>query len=147
MLARLEEQGFVRQPHTSAGRVPTDSGYRLYVDSLLDSRRRPRSGREVDVLLPRAGTVDSLMAHVSQELSRVSHQIGFAFSTATPSTCLRHLDFAKLDDRRVLVIVVTTGGHVTHRVIETDEPYDGASLPHRGGCVTRCSMTSARRTD
>src|SRR5207253_2490843 len=82
ILARLEEQGLVRQPHTSAGRVPTDSGYRLYVDWLLGARRRTKRRPEVEARLRRAGTVGELMENVSHELSRASHTIGFALAPA-----------------------------------------------------------------
>ena len=128
VLARLEEQGLVRQPHTSAGRVPTDSGYRLYVDWLLGSRKRPRSPREVDVRLRHIGTVGDLLENASQELSRASHHIGFALTPTGPSVRIRHINFAGLDGNRVLVIVVASGGHVSHRVVETDEPYDVTAL-------------------
>jgi heat-inducible transcriptional repressor len=128
ILARLEEQGLVRQPHTSAGRVPTDSGYRLYVDWLLGSRKRPRAPRDVEVRLRRVGTVGDLLENASQELSRASHHIGFALTPTGPSVRIRHINFAGLDGNRVLVIVVATGGHVSHRVVETDEPYDVIAL-------------------
>ncbi|HZB25223.1 MAG TPA: HrcA family transcriptional regulator, partial [Vicinamibacterales bacterium] len=66
VLARLEEQGFVRQPHTSAGRVPTDLGYRAYVDQLLSERRAARTAPHLEARLRRAGTVEDLLSHVSQ---------------------------------------------------------------------------------
>src|SRR5262249_48240603 len=72
LLAHLEEQGFVRQPHTSAGRVPTDSAYRLYVDGLLGARKRARPAAEIEARLRRAGTVSDLLEHASHELSRAS---------------------------------------------------------------------------
>lgn len=122
VLARLEEQGLVRQPHTSAGRVPTTSGYRLYVDWLLDSRRPSRLVPEIEARLRRAGTVGELFESASHELSEASHQVGFALAPPDPSDRLRHIDFAPLEGCRVLVIVVATGGQVTHKVIETDEP-------------------------
>src|SRR5579871_3260833 len=65
ILARLEEQGFLRQPHTSAGRVPTDSGYRRYVDLLLESRRRAKPSAEIEARLRRSGTVEDLLEHAS----------------------------------------------------------------------------------
>src|SRR4029453_1821683 len=68
VLARLEEQGFVRQPHTSAGRVPTDLGYRAYVDQLLAERRETRSAPHLEARLRRAGTVEDLLSHGSQEV-------------------------------------------------------------------------------
>src|SRR6186713_3694748 len=85
ILARLEELGLVRQPHTSAGRVPTDSGYRMYVDGLLGSRKRPRSLPDLEARLRRAGTVGDVMEGASQELSRASHHVGFALAPAGPT--------------------------------------------------------------
>jgi len=137
ILARLEEHGLVHQPHTSAGRVPTDSGYRFYVDSLLESRRRPRSTSEIEARLRRHGTVDDLLENASQELSRASHHIGFALAPAAPAAKLRHVDFAPLEGRRVLVIVVASGGVVTHRVIETDERAEPELLAAAANYINR----------
>ena len=128
VLARLEERGLVRQPHTSAGRIPTDSGYRLYVDSLLGSRRKPKPLADIEARLRRSGTVGDLLENASQELSRASHQIGFALAPASPSARLQHIDFVVLERTRVLVIVVAAGGHVTHKVIETDEACSSTML-------------------
>jgi heat-inducible transcriptional repressor len=128
ILAHLEQQGFVRQPHTSSGRVPTDSGYRLYVDLLLRTRRKARTLPEIEARLRRAGTVTDLLENASQEMSRASHQIGFALAQANPAARLRHIDFVSLDNTRVLVIVVAAGGQITHKVIETETRYDGAML-------------------
>src|SRR5687767_13367136 len=93
VLARLEEQGLVRQPHTSSGRVPTDLGYRAYVDQLLADRRGARSAPHVEARLRRAGSVEDLLSHVSQEVSRASHQLGFAIGPPADTTTLDHLDF------------------------------------------------------
>jgi heat-inducible transcriptional repressor len=128
VLARLEELGLVRQPHTSAGRVPTDSGYRLYVDLLLGTRTRARSLPSLAAKLRRAGTVADLMQGASAELSRVSHHIGFALAPANPTVRLRHVDFVRLEGQRVLVILVATGGQITHKVIETDGACDETLL-------------------
>src|SRR5579863_3560816 len=116
ILARLEEQGLVRQPHTSAGRVPTNSGYRLYVDSLLGSRKRVRPSADVEARLRRAGTVEDLLDHASHELSRASHHIGFAIAPPETTVRLRHIDFVKLDSARVLVVIVTTGDRKSTRL-------------------------------
>ena len=127
VLARLEEQGFVRQPHTSAGRVPTYLGYRAYVDKLLDDRRAARSSPDVEARLRRAGTVDDLLSHASQEVSRASHQLGFAIAPGAESTTLDHLDFVPLDAGKVLVVIVA-GGHISHKVVEPTEQYSAAEL-------------------
>jgi heat-inducible transcriptional repressor len=137
VLAGLEELGLVRQPHTSAGRIPTDSGYRLYVDSLLGSRRKSRPSAEIEARLRRSATVDSLLENVSQELSRASHQIGFALAPASLTVRIHHLDFAVLDRSRVLVILVATGGQIIHKVIDTGEPYTPAMLSQAANYINR----------
>ena len=126
IMARLEDQGFVKQPHTSAGRVPTDQGYRMYVDQLLAERKSSRPTAQVEARLRRAGTVDDLLSHVSQEVARASHQVGFAI--APDMTMLERLDFVQLDGGKLLVVLVATGGHVTHKVIEPSEEYAPGDL-------------------
>ncbi len=128
VLARLEEQGYVRQPHTSAGRVPTDLGYRNYVDGVLADRRSSRPAPNVEARLRRAGTVDDLLSHVSQEVSRASHQVGFAIAPSADTTTLEHLNFVPLDGGKILVVVVAAGGHVSHKVIEPSEQYNHTEL-------------------
>ena len=125
--ASLEDQGYIRQPHTSAGRVPTDAGYRAYVDLLLGGRARSRQWPDVEALR-QPGTVGDLLEQASQELSRASHQIGFAIGPASPSMRLQHIDFVDLDGGRVLVIVVAAGGQITHKVVEPDERCDSKFL-------------------
>src|SRR5476649_570454 len=77
ILARLEDEGFVQQPHTSAGRVPTDRGYRFYVDLLLESKRSMRTTSAVEARLRRDGAplVDSLLSRASHVVSQASRHI------------------------------------------------------------------------
>lgn len=123
VLARLEEQGYVRQPHTSAGRVPTDLGYRAYVDQLLAERRVPRAGARMEAKLRQAATVDDLLNHVSHEVSRASHHLAFAIAPGADTARLEHLDFVLLDRGKVLVVLVSEGGKVLHKVIQPSKPY------------------------
>jgi heat-inducible transcriptional repressor len=127
VMARLEEQGYVRQPHTSAGRVPTDKGYRSYVDQLMAERRTARLAPDVEQRLRRAGTVDDVLSHASQEISRASHQVGFAIAPATDAT-FEHLDFVLLAAGKILVVLVSAGGQISHKVIEPSEPYGREEL-------------------
>ncbi len=120
ILAQLEEMGYVHQPHTSAGRVPTDLGYRYIVDLLLADRRPVRAAREVEARLRRAGTVEDVLEGASRELSRLSHHLGFAWAM-TESASFQHIDFVPLDGHRVLVVVIATGGRISHKAIEVDE--------------------------
>src|SRR4051812_22925431 len=78
VMARLEELGFVRQPHTSAGRVPTDLGYRCYVDQLLTERRSSRPAPHVEARLRRAGAVGGLVTHPPPGVGRASQQLRFS---------------------------------------------------------------------
>lgn len=128
VLARLEELGYVRQPHTSAGRVPTDLGYRAYVDQLMAERRASRPGPQVEARLRRAGTVDDLLSHVSQEVSRASHHVGFAIAPAADTTRLEHLEFVPLDAGKILVVLISDGGQISHKVIEPAERYGSVEL-------------------
>jgi heat-inducible transcriptional repressor len=137
ILAALEEQGLVRQPHTSAGRVPTDAGYRLYVDALLESRRKARPSADIEARLRRVATINDVLAHASHEVSQASQQVGFALTPANPSIRLQHVDFAVLEGTRVLVIVVGAGGFVIHKVIETVEPYGSTALTEAANYINR----------
>src|SRR5918994_7433149 len=128
ILSRLEEHGFVRQPHTSAGRVPTDLGYRCYVDQLLAERRSSRPAPQVEARLRRAGTVDDMLSHASQEVSRASHQVGFAIAPAADTARLERLEFVPLDGGKVLVVLVAAGGQILHKVIEPTERYAAHDL-------------------
>ncbi|PYR61822.1 MAG: heat-inducible transcription repressor HrcA [Acidobacteria bacterium] len=128
IMARLEDQGLVKQPHTSAGRVPTDLGYRLYVDVLLSDRRVARLAPQVEERLRKAGTVEDVLSHASHEISRASHQLGFAIGAAAEDTTFEHVDFVPLEAGKVLVVLVSTGGHLSHKAIEPAEPYTSAEL-------------------
>jgi heat-inducible transcriptional repressor len=128
ILARLEELGLVKQPHTSAGRVPTDQGYRAFVDLLMENRRRMKPSADVEARLRRAGSLDAMLDNASQELSRASHHIGFAVAMAASDAVLQHIDFVPLDSRKVLVVVVSAGGQVTHKMVEHGETVDPVVL-------------------
>src|SRR5687768_12256148 len=85
ILAQLEHEGFVQQPHTSAGRVPTDRGYRFYVDLLLESKRSQRTATAVEARLRRdsaAPLVDSVLSQASHVVSQASRHVAFALRPA-----------------------------------------------------------------
>jgi heat-inducible transcriptional repressor len=131
ILARLEEEGFVQQPHTSAGRIPTDRGYRFYVDLLLDSKRANRSTTAVEARLRREspnGLLDSLLPQVSHMLSQASRGVGFAVRPAHEAAVFDRVEFVPLSALRVLVVIVASGGHVIQKVIELAEPLGADDL-------------------
>jgi heat-inducible transcriptional repressor len=125
ILSRLEEEGFVQQPHTSAGRIPTDRGYRFYVDLLLESRRPFRAATAVEARLRRESPdrlLDSLLPQVSHMLSQASRSVGFAIRPAHEAAVFDRVEFVPLAATRVLVVIVASGGHVIQKVIDIGEP-------------------------
>ena len=130
ILARLEEEGFVQQPHTSAGRIPTDRGYRFYVDLLLDTKRPSRMAHAVEVRLRKdhGGLLDSLLPQVSHMVSQASGHIGFAVRPAHEAAVFDRVEFIPLGGARVLIVIVARGGHVIQKVIDVSEPLGADEL-------------------
>ncbi|HVQ13730.1 MAG TPA: heat-inducible transcriptional repressor HrcA [Vicinamibacterales bacterium] len=124
VLAQLEEHGYVHQPHTSAGRVPTDLGYRVFVDMLLESRTPSVAHVDVEQQLRRQQVqtplMDDLLAAVSHLVSRAANHVGFAFS-ADDAAVLQRIDFIPLDGSQVLVVVVARSNQVTQKVVDAGE--------------------------
>lgn len=124
ILVQLEHEGFVQQPHTSAGRIPTDRGYRFYVDLLLESKRSARTASAVEARLRRDGAgslVDSVLLQVSHVVSQASGQVGFAIRPAHQTAMFDRVEFIPLSSTRVLVVIVASGGHVIQKVIDVGE--------------------------
>src|SRR5215218_7219299 len=124
VLAQLEEAGYVHQPHTSSGRVPTDRAYRAFVDLLLESRKPFRTPAHVESQLRqqagRSPLIDDLLASVSHVVSRAARHVSFALADSD-SAVLQRIDFVALGGSRVLVVVVSRGNQVTQKVIDTGE--------------------------
>jgi heat-inducible transcriptional repressor len=130
-LAELEDLGYLQQPHTSAGRIPTDRGYRFYVDQLLAAPRSVRSGAAVEAQLRRdAGTpalAEDVLAAVSQVLSRASRLVAFALPMSADGI-LKEIEFIPLSSTKVLVVVVADGGQVSRKAIDVGEEIDAQDL-------------------
>ena len=131
ILARLEDEGYVQQPHTSAGRIPTDRGYRFYVDQLLESRRRSRTSSAVEARLRRdspGALLDSLLSQASHVVSQASRLVGFALRPAQESAVFDRVEFIPWSSTRVLVVIVARGGQVLQKVIDVSEPLSADDL-------------------
>jgi heat-inducible transcriptional repressor len=130
VLAQLEDQGFVHQPHTSAGRIPTDLGYRFYVDTLLQVRRASRSNPTVEAQLRQGAPalLDDVLAHVSHVLSTSARLVGFALGPENHAAAFHRIDFVPLANTAILVVMVARGGQVTHKVIDIKERLDADVL-------------------
>jgi len=128
VMADLEEMGLIASPHTSAGRVPTPRGYRFFVDSLMVVK--PLEQGEIH-RLEGEFSVDRPQQLVNAAASLLSQLTQFAGVVATPKrreAVFRHLEFLRLSDRRVLLIIVTPDGDVQNRILHTDRSYSPTAL-------------------
>lgn len=123
VMGELEDLGLLEQPHTSAGRVPTDQGYRFYVDNLLgvlsiSNDDLYRIGDEFGLSDSEfSATPDRLMERTSQLLSALSNNVGIVVSPSLASDRLQHIEFVNLSDHRVLVVLVSAPNIVHNRII------------------------------
>lgn len=129
VIADLEEMGFVRSPHTSAGRVPTVQGYRLFVDTLLQVK--PLMGEEVRLLrrqLDPSWDREHLMENASSILSEITHLAGVVTIPRHDSLMLRQVEFLPLSSAQVLVILVINEHDVQNRIIHTSRHFTAGEL-------------------
>jgi heat-inducible transcriptional repressor len=120
VMADLEELGLLLQPHTSAGRVPTEFGYHVYIDSLMPSRALPAElRRQIDDSLKPDGSGEELTSVASHLLSELSQQIGIVVVPALGEIVLRSISFVPLSGSRALCVLVSASGFVDSKVIET----------------------------
>ncbi len=129
VMADLEEAGYIQSPHTSAGRIPTDRGYRFFVDSLL--KVRDEQGLDADSLrirLDGGSDTDSLVDSASNLLSGLTHLAGVVTLPKRDFGAIRHIEFLPLSEKRILAILVLNDHEVQNRVIETDRHYTAAEL-------------------
>jgi heat-inducible transcriptional repressor len=138
IMADLEELGYLAQPHTSAGRVPTDQGYRFYVDSLMD--RPALSQAEVERIEhqvgPEAGEVDELLRDAGKLLSALSPYVALVLAPRVDESHFRRVEFLSLARDRVLVILMSDTGLVHHKVVVMDEPMGQEDLDRIGRYLT-----------
>lgn len=120
ILQELENEGFLAQPHTSAGREPTDKGYRFFVDYLSDVQRLAAGEKEriEEQYRRRIGELDTLLAETSRLLSRVSHSAGVVLSPQARKQTLKRLELIPLGGKNVLGVMVTDSGLVRHWPIQ-----------------------------
>ncbi|HVN98622.1 MAG TPA: heat-inducible transcriptional repressor HrcA [Steroidobacteraceae bacterium] len=132
VMADLEELGFVTSPHTSAGRVPTDRGYRFFVDSLLRAELPQADSVELDDLREQLKAAPEgpkeLVASASQLLSRITHLAGLVTMPLAPAATLTQIEFVNLTENRVLVILVFNDREVQNRIVQLDRRYGPEEL-------------------
>ena len=130
-LAELETLGLLTHPHTSAGRVPTERGYRFYVDTLLE-RLEPRPGPfELDLSLVRS-EVEAALQATTEMLAQVTSLLALVSAPPLETTTVRHAEVLLLQPQAVMVVVITSTGGVSKRIATFDEPVD-PGLPKWAG--------------
>jgi heat-inducible transcriptional repressor len=133
VMAELEERGLLSQPHVSAGRLPTPKAWRLYVDSMIGKPKvDPGQTRAIDAALGGREEITDLLEEASRQLSHFSHQVGVVLAPEVRRIIVEHIEFVRLDPRRIVAILVGRSGVVHNRMLELDEPVDQAELDRMG---------------
>jgi heat-inducible transcriptional repressor len=134
-MADLEDMGYLAQPHTSAGRVPTDQAYRFYVESFPPpSAQASRAGEPAPA---RRGAIDSLMEQTSSHLSSATRMTGLLLAPPLKRTTLTRVELMPLGDDRALAVLVTESGWITAHAITLDPPLSGDEVRKIGRELTR----------
>jgi heat-inducible transcriptional repressor len=128
IMSDLEELGFISSPHTSAGRIPTPRGYRIFVDTLLTIK--PLEQIEMSQIEGNLhpDNPQRLISTASLLLSQLSHFAGVVASPRRKNAAFRHIEFLALSEKRILLIIVTPDGNVQNRILFTEKTYSPAQL-------------------
>ncbi|MBI3449391.1 MAG: heat-inducible transcription repressor HrcA [Acidobacteria bacterium] len=137
-MADLEQLGLLEQPHTSAGRIPTELGYRVYVNNLMRGHPIARADEQfIHASLGQPVTdAAALFGQVSRVLSQLTNQIGVVITPNVSRVRLRHLEFVQLASRRVVAILVAETGIIHNKVFETEDEYAQDQLDRAGRFLT-----------
>lgn len=128
VMSDLEEMGFIASPHTSAGRVPTPRGYRLFVDSLLTVRPLAEADLSEITGAIQPDQPQRLISQASQLISQLTHFAGVVISPRRQQPRIRQIEFLNLSEKRILLIIVTESGDVQNRILFTQRVYSPSEL-------------------
>lgn len=148
VMSDLEEMGLVISPHTSAGRIPTPKGYRLFVDTLLvvKTLNRVELNHLESQLHP--DNPSRLINAASQLLSELTHFAGVVITPKRKGAVFRYVEFMALSEKRILLIIVTPDGDVQNRILFTDSPYSQSDLIEAGNFINQhyagCTLDEIR---
>ncbi|MFI6294369.1 heat-inducible transcriptional repressor HrcA [Nonomuraea sp. NPDC050790] len=138
-MAALEEEGYITQPHTSAGRVPTDKGYRLFVDRL--SQIKPMSGAErraIETFLAGAVDLDDVVTRTVRLLAQLTRQVAVVQYPTLTRSSVRHVELVPLSERRIMLVLITNTGRVEQRVVELPEVIEDHRIAHLRAVLNAC---------
>ncbi len=128
VMADLEEMGFIVSPHTSAGRIPTSRGYRMFVDTLMTVKPLERIAREQLEGQLHPDHPQRVISQASQLLSELTHFAGLVVASRRKDPAFRHIEFLRLSEKRVLLIIVTPDGDVQNRILFTEHAFSQSEL-------------------
>jgi heat-inducible transcriptional repressor len=130
-MAVLEEQGYIAQPHTSAGRIPTDKGYRLFVDRLSGVKPlSPAERRAIETFLVGAYDLDDVVGRTVRLLAQLTRQVAVVQYPSLRTSSVRHIELVATAPGRVLLVLITDTGRVEQRGVELPESYDDDTIAH-----------------
>ncbi len=138
-MAVLEEQGFIAQPHTSAGRIPTDKGYRLFVDRL--SSIKPMSGAErraIETFLAGAYSLDDVVARTVRLLAQLTRQVAVVQYPSLSRSAVRHIELVSLAPRRLMLVLITDTGRVEQAMVDLPDLAAPESIAHLRAVLNAC---------
>src|SRR6187551_1702636 len=128
-MALLEDEELITAPHTSSGRVPTDKGYRVFVDQLADLRPlSPAQRNAIETFLGQSADLDDVLARTVRLLSQLTHQVALVQYPSLATSRVRHVELVPLTPHRLMSVFITDSGRVEQRVIEVSEPIDEVFL-------------------
>jgi heat-inducible transcriptional repressor len=150
VMADLEDLGYLQQPHTSAGRIPTDRGYRFFIDHLMRSRALSTREREViDDQVGHASEIEQVLHLASSLLSKLSDQVGIVFMPTLLQFAIRSMDFILVGENKIMCVIVGTNGVVVNKVIQTRFPFTRDELEKISRYITAefsgCTLEVIRR--
>ncbi len=145
-MAALEEEGYITQPHTSAGRIPTDKGYRLFVDRLRAVKPlSPAEQRAIQTFLSGALDLDDVLLRTVRLLAQVTQQVAIVQYPTLSHATVRHVEVVSLSPSRLLLILISSTGRVEQRTLEISEHDDDTLVELRGRLNTAVvGQTSAQ---
>jgi heat-inducible transcriptional repressor len=138
-MAALEEEGLIAQPHTSAGRIPTDKGYRLFVDRL--SSVKPLSAAErraIETFLAGAYSLDDVVMRTARLLVQLTRQVAVVQYPSLTRSAIRHIELVPLAPTKLLLVLITDTGRVEQCTVDLPAPWDDASVSHVRAVLNAC---------
>ena len=128
-MALLEEEELIAAPHTSSGRVPTDKGYRVFVDQLADLRPlTPAQRHAIDTFLSTSNDLDDMLVRTVRLLSQLTHQVALVQYPLLSKSRVRHIELVPLSNTRIMSVFITDTGRVEQRVLDVQSPIDEVFL-------------------